>query len=236
MPGSLHGGASSSATWFWKNSRSTWLSPLGSSRSKPAYTIRCPFAGSIVAHAYPFEKSSFAGTLPVSQCQHVVTLIVGQETGSSFLFDVPAPENVVQSVELDCDSWSFSKAAASPPYRFATFPFPSKMQPQSGGGLGLTHRMSAPCAGPSSNKPVTLVGAGPGDMRATATIDVNSSVPRARVLRVGFTTPLIRFPSPLTFIDCPSSSPEQKSTAHPQQAEIAGADLGYHILALWNEF
>src|SRR5437867_7933022 len=98
MPGSLHGGASSSATWFWKNSRSTWLSPLGSSRSKPAYTIRCPFAGLIVAHAYPFEKSSFAGTFPASQCQQLA-VPGGHETGSLFLFDVPAPENVVASVE-----------------------------------------------------------------------------------------------------------------------------------------
>ena len=68
----------------------------------------------IVAHAYPFEKSSFAGTFPASQCQQVVTP-GEQETGSLFLFDVPAPENVVASVEPDCEVGSFSNAAAMPP-------------------------------------------------------------------------------------------------------------------------
>src|SRR5207247_11163782 len=100
------------------------------------------------------------------------------------------------------------------------------MQPQSGGGLGLTHRMSAPCARPSSNKPVTLVGAGPGAMRATATIDANSSVPRARDLRGGPTTPLLRCPTPPTILDRHSSSPEQKRRALPAKAEKAPADRG----------
>ena len=35
-PGSLQGGSSSRETTSWKNSMSTWLSPLGSSRSNPA--------------------------------------------------------------------------------------------------------------------------------------------------------------------------------------------------------
>ena len=77
--------------------------------------MRCPFAGFIFAHAYAFEKSSFAGTFPASQCQHVLTESVGHDTGSLFLFEVPAPENVVLSSEPDCDVWSFRKAAADPP-------------------------------------------------------------------------------------------------------------------------
>src|SRR2546428_6680387 len=107
--------------------------------------MRCPFEGLIVAHAYPFEKSSFAGTFPASQCQHVVTAGLGHETGSLFLFDVPAPENVVASVDPAWDVGSASKAAAMPPHRLTVAPLASKMQPQSGGGFGKAHTMSAAC-------------------------------------------------------------------------------------------
>src|SRR2546422_1956400 len=168
--------------------------------------MRCPFEGLIVAHAYPFEKSSFAGTFPASQCQHVVTAGLGHETGSLFLFDVPAPENVVQSLEPACDVGSASNAAAMPPYRFTTVPLASKMQPQSGGGFGATHRISAPWAGPSSNKPESTVGAGPTENAATMSAPVSAitiaSAPRADC-------PPLPLSFPLLFID---SSPSQKGT------------------------
>src|SRR5439155_3186530 len=96
--------------------------------------MRCPFAGLIVAHAYPYEQACFAGTFPASQCQQLA-VPGGQETGSLFLFDVPAPENVVQSVEPDCEVGSFANAAAMPPSRFTVVPLASKIQPQSGPGM-----------------------------------------------------------------------------------------------------
>src|SRR5207247_7468137 len=57
------------------------------------------------------------------------------------------------------------------------------MQPQSGGGSGLTHRMSAPCTGPSSNSPEWTVGAGPGDASAATMAVASSNAPRPVVCK-----------------------------------------------------
>src|SRR3989442_3011438 len=57
------------------------------------------------------------------------------------------------------------------------------MQPQSGGGSGLTHRMSAPCTGPSSKSPEWTFGAGPGDDIAATKAVASNTAPRAVVCK-----------------------------------------------------
>src|SRR5262245_18208074 len=121
-----------------------WLSPLESSRSSPAYRIRCPASGplvGIVAHAYVFTRSSLAGTLPEDQCHvsHADPVSGGTRAaqsstpmGSLFLFEPPAPENVVLSRAPLCAVSSLMNAAATPPWMLTTFPVAPKMSAQSG--------------------------------------------------------------------------------------------------------
>src|SRR5436190_5469188 len=156
----------------------------------------------VVAQAYPFAKSSFAGVFPESQCH--------AEIGSPFLFEPPAPENVVSSRAPLWESWSATNAAATPPWRSATLPVASKMSAQSGPGIDAVPRMSAPCTGPSSNSPVWTFGLGPGDASAMARAAVSTialkATATARAPATLRTTILTPFPN-ILFPHCAGAPP-----------------------------
>src|SRR5262245_21582901 len=95
----------------------------------------------MISHEYTLVRSSFAGTLPASQCQGLQSDPVrggsrlrqtASDSGSLFLFDVPAPANVVLSTAVPAETSSAMNAAAEPPNRSITSPSASKMSAQSG--------------------------------------------------------------------------------------------------------